>query len=84
MNNLQRLFPLGLLPDGTVTFPQLLQLCHSHVPSMARTFFHSLPSHSSQILLMLPVQLEKGMFSCVSELEKGNGGTQEESEGREG
>lgn len=81
MNNLQRLFPLGLLPDRTVTFPQLLQLCHSHVPSMARTFFHSLPSHSTEILLMLPVQLEKGnVLVC----ESGNGGDQEESEGGEG
>lgn len=83
MNNLQSLFPLGLLPDRTVIFPQLLQLCHSHIPSKAGVFFHTLPSDSSESLLMLPIQLEK--FLCVWESwERENGGDQEESEGREG
>lgn len=85
MNNLQSLFPLGLLLDHTAIFPQLLQLCHSHIPSKARVFFHTLPPDSSESLLMLPIQLEKGMFLCVWESwERENGGDQEENEGREG
>lgn len=67
MNNLQSLFPLGLLLDHTVIFPQLLQLCHSHIPSKARVFFHTLPPDSSESLLMLPIQLEKLECSCVCE-----------------
>lgn len=86
MNNLQSLFPLGLLLDRAVLFPQLLHLCHSHIPSMEkRTFFHTLPSDSNGILLMLPIQLEKGnVLMCVRELERENVGDQEESEGTEG
>lgn len=69
MNNLQSLFPLGLLPDHTVIFPQLLQLCHIHVPVTARVFFHTLPSdpaaRSCLIQQTLTIELQKGMCMCV-------------------
>lgn len=83
MNNLQSLFPLGLLPDHAVIFPQLLQFCHIHALTMARAGYFSIPFPLTQqqdpANTADTIQLQKG--TCMYVLGVGEGAGREIGEG---